>query len=78
MHYPQQVPQAYQEKFAFIDDLDNRRVYHAMVNFLDDQLLNITTTMKVRTMMLLLLLLLLIGNPINIRIESTRCTLKIM
>lgn len=76
MHYPQQVPQAYQEKFAFIDDLDNRRVYHAMVNFLDDQLLNITTTMKVRTM--LVLLLLLIGSTINTRIESTRCTLKIM
>lgn len=76
VHYPQQVPQAYQEKFAFIDDLDNRRVYHAMVNFLDDQLLNITTTMKVRTM--LLLLLLLIGNTINTRIESTRCTRKIM
>lgn len=44
-HYPLQVPQAYQDKFAFIED-DNRRVYHAMVNFLDDQLLNITTTMK--------------------------------
>lgn len=44
-HYPLQAPQMYQEKFNFIDQ-DNRRTYHAMVNFLDDQLLNITETMK--------------------------------
>jgi len=46
VHYPQQAPVEYQEKFSFITDVDNRRMYHAMVNFLDDQLLNITTTMK--------------------------------
>jgi len=44
-HYPLQAPQEYQDKFKFIDT-DNRRVYHAMVNFLDDQLANITGTMK--------------------------------
>jgi arylsulfatase I/J len=44
-HYPLQAPQEYQDKFKFIDQ-DNRRVYHAMVNFLDDQLANITGTMK--------------------------------
>eukprot|EP00038_Savillea_parva_P008859 m.179651 g.179651 ORF g.179651 m.179651 type:complete len:548 (-) comp14819_c0_seq1:100-1743(-) len=46
VHYPQQAPVEYQEKFSFITDVDNRRMYHAMVNFLDDQLANITTTMK--------------------------------
>jgi len=44
-HYPIQAPQKYQEKFSFIEQ-DNQRTYHAMVNFLDDQLLNITETMK--------------------------------
>eukprot|EP00929_Paragymnodinium_shiwhaense_P048483 TRINITY_DN24505_c0_g1_i1.p1 TRINITY_DN24505_c0_g1~~TRINITY_DN24505_c0_g1_i1.p1 ORF type:complete len:449 (-),score=76.09 TRINITY_DN24505_c0_g1_i1:212-1558(-) len=44
-HYPMQAPEEYQEKFSFIRQ-DNRRTYHAMVNFLDDQLLNITGTMK--------------------------------
>lgn len=46
VHYPLQAPKAYQEKFSFITDSDNRRTYHAMVNFLDDQLGNITGTMK--------------------------------
>jgi len=36
-HYPLQAPKSYQDKFAFIDQI-NRRVYHAMVNFLDDNL----------------------------------------
>lgn len=44
-HYPMQAPEKYQKKFSFIDQ-DNRRTYHAMVNFLDDQLNNITETMK--------------------------------
>ena len=44
-HYPMQAPQEYQEQFAFIKE-DHRRMYHAMVAFLDDQLLNITSTMK--------------------------------
>merc|ERR1711963_1371507 len=44
-HYPMQAPPEYQERFKHIED-DNRRVYAAMVNFLDDQLANITDTMK--------------------------------
>lgn len=44
-HYPMQAPQEYQEQFSFIQE-DHRRMYHAMVAFLDDQLLNITSTMK--------------------------------
>eukprot|EP00927_Polykrikos_kofoidii_P070735 TRINITY_DN6712_c0_g1_i5.p1 TRINITY_DN6712_c0_g1~~TRINITY_DN6712_c0_g1_i5.p1 ORF type:complete len:592 (-),score=67.00 TRINITY_DN6712_c0_g1_i5:153-1832(-) len=44
-HYPMQAPIEYQERFSHIKD-DNRRLYHAMVNFLDDQLANITDTMK--------------------------------
>lgn len=31
VHYPQQAPVEYQERFSFITDLDNRRMYHAMV-----------------------------------------------
>jgi len=46
VHYPLQAPEAYQKKFAFITDSDNRRTYHAMVNFLDDQIANITTQFK--------------------------------
>ena len=44
-HYPLQAPVEYQAKFSFIQE-DNRRMYHAMVNFLDDQLLNITESFK--------------------------------
>jgi arylsulfatase A-like enzyme len=44
-HYPLQAPLAYQRRFAFIED-DNRRTYHAMINYLDDQLANITGTMR--------------------------------
>jgi len=44
-HYPLQAPQEYQDRFSHIKQ-DNRRVYHAMVNFLDDQLKNITDTFK--------------------------------
>ena len=44
-HYPIQAPVKYQEMFAHIPDL-NRRVYHAMVAVLDDNLKNITDTMK--------------------------------
>jgi len=44
-HYPMQAPQEYQDRFKYVED-DNRRLYHAMVSFLDDQLGNITTTMK--------------------------------
>lgn len=44
-HYPLQAPPEYQEKFSFIT-YENRRVYAAMVNFLDDVLANITDTFK--------------------------------
>lgn len=44
-HYPLQAPLDYQKKFDFID-APNRRVYHAMVNFLDDNLANITQLYK--------------------------------
>ena len=45
IHYPLQAPKKYQDKFRFIKD-DNRRIYSAMVNYFDDQLKNITETMK--------------------------------
>jgi len=48
-HYPLQAPIEYQEKFSFIKE-QNRRMYHAMINFLDDQLLNITNTFKEKGM----------------------------
>mmetsp|Transcript_1282 Transcript_1282/g.3170 ORF Transcript_1282/g.3170 Transcript_1282/m.3170 type:complete len:578 (-) Transcript_1282:251-1984(-) len=44
-HYPLQAPQAYQDRLAFIPD-DHRRIYHAMVAYLDDQLANVTGTMR--------------------------------
>ena len=46
IHYPLQAPKKYQEKFSFITDDDNRKMYSAMVNYFDDQLKNITETMK--------------------------------
>jgi arylsulfatase A-like enzyme len=45
IHYPLQAPKEYQEKFSFIKQ-DNRRMYAAMTNFLDDQLANITGEFK--------------------------------
>ena len=48
-HYPLQAPKDYQDKFGFIDEA-HRRVYHAMVNVLDDNLANMTTTLKRRGM----------------------------
>jgi arylsulfatase I/J len=46
-HYPMQAPEAYQElpRVKAITQ-PNRRVYHAMVAFLDEQLRNITETMQ--------------------------------
>eukprot|EP01060_Flectonema_neradi_P000503 TRINITY_DN10315_c0_g2_i3.p1 TRINITY_DN10315_c0_g2~~TRINITY_DN10315_c0_g2_i3.p1 ORF type:complete len:558 (+),score=132.44 TRINITY_DN10315_c0_g2_i3:266-1939(+) len=44
-HYPLQAPAEYQNKFTNINQI-NRRLYYGMVNFLDDQLKNITDTMK--------------------------------
>jgi len=45
IHYPLQAPQEYQDKFAHIET-PNRLVYAAMVNFLDDQLKNVTGELK--------------------------------
>jgi len=45
VHYPLQAPVRYQNMFGSID-FDYRRVYQAMVAVLDDQLENITSTMK--------------------------------
>ena len=44
-HYPLQAPPTYQDKHKDIDQI-NRRVYWSMISFLDDQLKNITDTMK--------------------------------
>lgn len=44
-HYPLQVPQEYEDRFANIS-FAHRRIYNAMINFLDDQLKNLTGTMK--------------------------------
>ena len=41
-HYPQQAPVEYQQKFSFITDSVNRMMYHSMVNYLDDNLANVT------------------------------------
>jgi hypothetical protein len=48
-HYPLQAPQEYQDKFSFIEE-PHRRVYHAMVNYLDDNLANFTALLKAKGM----------------------------
>ncbi|EDQ88865.1 uncharacterized protein MONBRDRAFT_32685 [Monosiga brevicollis MX1] len=48
-HYPLQAPIEYQEKFSFIEE-PHRRVYHAMVAFLDDNLANFTSLLKSKGM----------------------------
>lgn len=48
-HYPLEAPLEYQNKFSFIDD-ENRRLYAAMVNYLDDNLANMTAQLKARGM----------------------------
>ncbi|XP_065826529.1 arylsulfatase J-like [Oscarella lobularis] len=48
-HTPYQVPQPYLDKFRFIDD-DLRRVYHAMVYYLDEVVGNITDMFKSKGM----------------------------
>eukprot|EP00403_Amphidinium_massartii_P007749 CAMPEP_0178383854 /NCGR_PEP_ID=MMETSP0689_2-20121128/7215_1 /TAXON_ID=160604 /ORGANISM="Amphidinium massartii, Strain CS-259" /LENGTH=611 /DNA_ID=CAMNT_0020004085 /DNA_START=85 /DNA_END=1920 /DNA_ORIENTATION=+ len=45
VHYPLQAPVSYQQRFASVD-FDHRKMYEAMIAFLDDQLANITSTMK--------------------------------
>lgn len=44
-HYPLQAPKEYQDRFSFITE-PHRRVYHAMVTYLDEQLGNITQKLK--------------------------------
>ena len=48
-HYPQQAPVSYQQKFAFITDSVNRMMYHSMVNYLDDNLANVTVRPSARS-----------------------------
>ncbi|XP_065839147.1 arylsulfatase B-like isoform X2 [Oscarella lobularis] len=48
-HTPLQVPQSYAEKFSFIDD-KTRQIYHAMVNYLDDVIGNVTNAFKQKGM----------------------------
>ena len=49
VHTPLQVPDSYLNKFSFIDDHD-RQYYHAMVNYLDDVVGNLTAALKKRGM----------------------------
>lgn len=48
-HQPLQVPDNYRRKFSFIDDT-YRRSYHAMVNYLDDVIGNVTLAFQRRGM----------------------------
>ena len=45
VHMPLQVPQAYLDRFAFVDD-KHRRSMHAMVSYLDEGVGNVTATLK--------------------------------
>ena len=49
VHTPLQVPDDYLNKFSFIDDHD-RQYYHAMVNYLDDVVGNLTAALQKRGM----------------------------
>ena len=49
VHEPLEVPQAYLDKFAFIDTKP-RRLYAAMVNFLDDQIGRVVAALKAKGM----------------------------
>ena len=49
VHTPLQVPNSYLEKFSFIDNSD-RQHYHAMVNYLDDVLGELTAELKKKNM----------------------------
>ena len=48
-HTPLQVPPDYEKKFDFIDD-ETRRIYHAMVNYLDDVIGNVTSLLEKKGM----------------------------
>jgi arylsulfatase I/J len=47
VHEPYEVPQAYLDKFAFID-VPVRRFYSAMTNFIDDQIGTVVAALKAR------------------------------
>ncbi|XP_065828565.1 arylsulfatase B-like [Oscarella lobularis] len=49
VHAPLQVPSEYEKKFGFIDD-ETRRIYHAMVNYLDDVVGNVTNLLEQKGM----------------------------
>lgn len=46
------MPQHFLDKFAFMEETDkpthNRQIYHAMVNFADEAVGNVTTAMKAK------------------------------
>ena len=44
-HRPLQVPDRYAQKFSFIDD-QNRQYYHAMIEYLDEVVGNVTKALK--------------------------------
>ena len=54
VHTPLQVPQAFIDKFAFMAPTDKpshqRQVYHAMVNFADTAVQNVTNLLKKKGM----------------------------
>ena len=45
VHMPLQVPEAFLDRFAFVDD-EHRRSMHAMVSYLDEGVGNVTATLK--------------------------------
>ena len=49
VHYPLQVPSEYVERFSFIDD-ENRKLNHAMANYLDDAIGQVVALLKERDM----------------------------
>ena len=49
VHAPLQVPDRYKQKFSFIDD-EYRQIYHAMVNYLDDVVGELTDALKKKGM----------------------------
>ena len=73
-HYPMMAPEEYQElpRIKAITQ-DNRRVYHAMVAYLDDQLANITNTMKALGMWENTLMVLTSDNGGYVKAESGPC-----
>ena len=54
MHAPLQVPQAFIDKFAFMVDTDKpkheRQLYHAMVNYADTMVGNLTSLLREKGM----------------------------